>query len=125
MECTQFDAVWRRGVAATSRATYNKGWSNCIGGRNVREASEAEAATRAQSAARGPEVSGKHSGQAVAHSGGIYQSAGAIEMRRNRRHHCDVWLGANSFARRYPGAAGTFEKTEGGQGRVSQDAAQA
>src|ERR1700758_3837843 len=92
---------------------------------NVREASEAEAAACAESAARRSEISGEHSGQAAANSGGIYQPAGAIETRRNRRHHRDVWVGAHSFEGRCTGALGTPEKSQGGQERESQGTAPA
>src|SRR5260370_28453358 len=92
---------------------------------NVREASEAEAAACAESTARRSEISGERPGETTANSGGIYQPAGAIETRRNRRHHCYVRVGANPFEGRCTCAAGTLEKDEGGQERRGQGTAQA
>src|ERR1700757_2411287 len=92
---------------------------------NVREASEAEAAACAESAARRSEISGEHSGKTAANSCGIYQPAGATETRGNRRHDCHVWLGAYSLKRERAGAAGTPEKSEGGQERRRQSTPQA
>src|SRR5438034_1213788 len=50
--------------------------------------------------------------EAAAHSGGVHQSAGATEARRNRRHDCDVRVGAAGFARSGVGAADAIERAK-------------
>src|SRR6516165_3753336 len=83
--------------------------------RYVSKTSQAEAAARAEGAARGPRFSRKHAGEAAAHPGRVHQSAGAAETRRDWRHHRAVWFGAHSFAGRRPGAPGAPAEIEGGQ----------
>src|SRR5882672_11057711 len=62
--------------------------------KHVRCTPEIEAAACAKSATRGPGVSGEHAGEAVANPRGIHRSTGTAKTRRDRRHNCDVWVGA-------------------------------
>src|SRR4029453_3895392 len=87
---------------------------------NERETRKAEAAACTESAARGPGIFGEHTGEAIADSGGVRQSVGATEARRDRRHDCVVRLGADSFAGRRAGPAASPEKSESGQERESE-----
>src|SRR5439155_1492559 len=58
-----------------------------------------ETAARAETAAPGPEVSGKHTGAADPHLGRIHSPAGAAQERGHWRHHRNVRFGAHRIAR--------------------------
>src|ERR1051325_7860674 len=87
-------------------------WEVRIGGKtHVRRTKrQTEAAARTKSAARGPKISGEHTGAAAAHSGGVHQSAGAAEDRGDRRHDRDVRVGEAGFARSGGGALDAIER---------------
>src|SRR5207248_3552497 len=71
-----------------------------------------ETAARAETAAPGPEVSGKHTGAAHPYPGRIHSPAGAAQKRGHWGHHRDVRFRAHRIARNGAGAMHAAEKRE-------------
>src|SRR5204862_377052 len=79
-----------------------------------------ETAACTETAAPGPEVSGKHTGAAHPHPGRIHSPAGAAQKRGHWGHHRDVRFGAHRIPRNGSSAMHAVEKREDREALRSQ-----